>query len=162
MKRLTAVIEDYLGTASERPKVVLGSKAKEAEPAAATAPDAKHLISSLAKQAAFNNRILMTVIGSYLAVLIVAMVLVIRHQDDTKWVLGFLGGNFLVLLGVGSRILDLWREKNYMDMMLAVLPSLSSAEAIKFIRAFYMEKLASKIQRSKPARVPQNAAEPGP
>jgi hypothetical protein len=152
MKGLAAILEEQVaGGAKEH--VVFGRKNEGADERPEPRVDVDRLIARLDAQARFNNRLIVTIVVSYLAVLALMAALVVVHNNNIKWLAAGLGGNLLTLAGSVGFLRDLWREKNYIDMLLAILPSLTAAEAMKMLRAFYFEKVAPKRGRraSEPA-----------
>lgn len=141
MKNLGSILSEFLEPA--RP-LVFG----EPPQSAAVRPvDTDRLIERLDRQVRFNNHLILSVVGVYILLLVVSSALVIVHHDDTKWIITFLGGNFLVLAGIGAKLQDTWREKNYIDMMLAVLPTLTPVEAVKVLQSFYLEKVQKRREK---------------
>ncbi|SRR5258706_14293875 len=133
MKQLAEILKLFV----ESEPVTFGGP----ERATPTGADTDRLILRLERQTAINNRIITTIVASYVFLLLISSVLVILHHTDLAWVGSFLGGNFLALTGIGAKLFEMWRVKNYIDMMLALLPSLTPQEALKMIQTFYFEKL---------------------
>jgi hypothetical protein len=153
MQQLAGILKEFMGNIEPQEPAPLtfgegtGGKAKEARPRITpSAASLDRLAERLERQVGLNNRILVVIVVVYALLFAVAAVLVIAHHNDVGWIQAFVGGNVLALTAVGSRLLDVWREKNYMDMLLAILPTLAPAEALRVIEAFYLEKL------KKPAR----------
>jgi branched-subunit amino acid transport protein AzlD len=142
MRGLAAILEEEVaGGARER--VVLGRDTGVAERPQPRV-DVERLNARLDAQARFNNGLIVTIVVSYLMLLALIAVLVVLHHDDVQWLAAGLGANLLTLAGSVGFLRDLWREKSYIDMLLAILPSLTAAEAMKTLRAFYFEKVAPK------------------
>ena len=106
MKNLGSILSEFLQPAGP---VVFGET-----PESTTRPaiDTDRLIQRLDRQVRFNNRLIVTIVGAYVLLLVIASVLVVIHHRDTSWIIAFLGGNFLVLMGIGTKLQDTWREKN--------------------------------------------------
>jgi hypothetical protein len=145
MSRLAAILEEQVVSGRER--VVFGRKEEAAQERQQPAVEVDRLIARLDAQARFNNRLIIAIVASYLALLALMAALVVVHHGDIKWLAAGLGGNLLTLAGSVTFLRDLWREKNYIDMLLAILPSLTAAEAMKMLRAFYFEKVAPRRER---------------
>ena len=52
------------------------------------------------------------------------------------------------LAGSVKFLRDLWRRRTHIDMLLAILPSLTAPQAMTMLRTFYFEKVAPKRERS--------------
>jgi hypothetical protein len=133
MSQLNAILFDFLGTVE--PAALGGTPPKQHE------SDAAGLIERLERQALFNNRTVIAIVASYLFLLLVSSALVLLHHDDASWIATFLGGNVLVLTTIGAKLQNVWREKSYIDMLVAILPSLTPAEAVRVIKTFYLEQM---------------------
>ncbi len=137
MNRLSRVLEEFLADAAERTEVHFGRSAEKTAPPPQL--NVELLVQRLDAQVRFNNRLIVAIFASYLAILATIMALVVVHHDDIRWVTAALGGNLLVLLGSGRFLRDVWREKHYADLLRAILPTLPAAEARKAVQSFYFE-----------------------
>src|SRR4051794_8379341 len=133
MNRLSELLQAYVN------RTTFGSVAFGREDAALPGAREKSerewnwLIEKLRQERTSNNMIIWLAVGGYLLLLILLGGLVIIHQNDPKWVAAMLGGNLLSLGVVVAWIRDIWREKNYIDMLLAILPTLTPEEAMKVV-----------------------------
>jgi hypothetical protein len=143
LKNLASILSEFLQPSAP---VVFGRAGESAVRPAAV--DTDRLIRRLDRQVRFNNRLILTIVGAYVLLLLIASTLVVAHHKDTNWIIAFVGGNFLALMTIGTKLQDTWREKNYMDMMLAVLPTLTPPEAMKMLQSFYLEKIQSAGRKS--------------
>ena len=155
MKGLAGILEEHVGGGPQQ--VVFGRAAgAAAAPAAVPKLDVDRMTAQLTAQSSFNNRLIIVIFAGYLAILGAVTVLIFTFHSP-KVILAALGGNLLTLASSVGFLRDLWREKNYVDMLLAVLPSLSSEEAMKLLRTFYLEKIAPKGAPRRRAAAPAPA-----
>ena len=153
MKQLGGILSEFLGETEAGGHGPLtfgegvGGGVKRATPHTPSAAMMDRLAERLERQATFNKRIIVTIVVIYGLTFAVSAVLVIAHHNDIGWIEAFVGGNVLGLTGVGSKIFNLWREKIYVDALLALLPSLTPAEAARMLEAFYLEKIRKPLRK---------------
>lgn len=162
MKNLSQLLQEYVERTTVG-AVQFGRAEGEAPslPAGRSEREWNWLVEKLREERNSNNLIIWLAVGGYVLLLLLLSSLVVLHQNDPKWVAAMLGGNLLSLGVVVAWIRDIWREKNYIDMLLAVLPTLTPEEAIKVVQSFYYEKVSRKAQPAK-ARPHPNGGETHP
>jgi hypothetical protein len=157
MKRLAGILSEFLETDPYDVGPLtfgggVGDEVRRAKPKIPSAALMDRLAERLERQVGFNKRIIVAIIAIYGLAFAGSSALVIVHHNDIGWIEAFVGGNVLGLTGVGSKLLDLWREKIYADALLALLPTLTPAEAARMLEAFYLEKI-----RKSPRKAPKVA-----
>jgi hypothetical protein len=61
-------------------------------------------------------------------------------RDRPNVIVAVFGGSLFSILAVMRGLQSLWREKNVMDMLLVVVPSLSSTEVVKIAKSIYFSR----------------------
>ena len=87
-----------------------------------------------------NGRIVAVLVGLYVAMLIGGFIIVFTLFHEPKTMRAALGGSFLSLLVIVKGLHSVWRENSGMQIMIALLPSLSPEEAIKVVETYYYKK----------------------
>jgi hypothetical protein len=158
MTKLPGLLQDYIDATSSgpetEPKLGRVSTERVAAPRPENVDATAVLIRRLDAQSTFNNRLIIVVVATYVAILAFICVLAVV-QSEPAWLVTALGGNILILAGSVSFLRDVWREKNYIDMLLAILPSLTGAEAAKVVKTLYLEKLEKKRSPRTPSPAPE-------
>jgi hypothetical protein len=140
MKHLNDVLGQFLG-ANE--SIHLGGKAPEV-----TDQQKTYLIEQLKSASAYNGRIVMILVGLYVAMLVVGFIIVLTLFKEPRTMRAALGGSFLSLIVLLMRLQSVWREKHGMDLMQSLLPALSPEDAMKVVEShYYKSKNLSKSDR---------------
>lgn len=133
MSRLVDVIGQFLDAdESIRSAPHLGGDAPKI-----TQQQVSFLIDRLKAASTQNSRIAAILIGVYIAMLIVGFIIVLTLFRNATAMRAALGGSFLSLLVIVKGLHSVWRESHGMQVMLALLPSLSPEEAIKVVESYY-------------------------
>lgn len=140
MKHLIDVLGEFL----ETDKTIqlgphLGGKAPKV-----TDQQISFLLEQLKAAAAQNGKIVAILISVYVAMLVVAFIIVLRLFTNPTAMRAALGGSFLSLLVIVKGLHSLWRENHGIQIMIALLPSLSPEEAIKVVESFYYKKRSAR------------------
>lgn len=98
------------------------------------------LIERLLVESKFNNRFLVALTSLHFVVFILALWLVYYYRDSLRSISLILGGSALSLLAVTRRLSDLWRTKMGVDVLIAILPSLSPDQAIQAVKDLYYDQ----------------------
>ncbi len=136
MKRLTNVLGEFLQankTIRIRPYVGEGAPA-------VTEQQLTFLIAQLRAASARNGKIIAVVIALYVAMLAGAFVIVFALLHEPKTMLTVLGGSFLSLLAIVKGLHSLWRENTRIQLLIALLPSLSPEDAVKVVESYYFKQ----------------------
>jgi hypothetical protein len=146
MKRLTDVLGQFLQTDETiRLGPHLGGKAP-----AVTEQQLTFLIAQLRAASAQNGKIIAVVIALYVAMLAGGFVIVFALLHEPKTMRTVLGGSFLSLLAIVKGLHSLWRENTRIQLMIALLPSLSPEDAIKVVESYYYKQKNVAQSRERP------------
>jgi len=141
MKDLNAILEEHVGSSTSE-GVVFGRPAAAAKPRTL---DVDRMTAQLNARAGFNDRLIMIIFIAYLAIL-AAVAFVVLRLHDTKIIVAALGGNLLTLAASVGFLRDIWREKNYIDMVGAALPTLPADQAVAMLHTLLVQRTAPKAK----------------
>lgn len=140
MKRLNDVIEQFLNTDdSLRAGPHLGPTTRKVSP-----EKVAFLIDQLKLASKQNGRIVTVLVALYVAMLIGGFVIVFTLYHDLKVMHSVLGGSYLSLLVILKSLQSVWREQTGFVLMISLLPSLSTEEAIKVVETHYYKTRLSR------------------
>ena len=95
------------------------------------------LTERLEKQSNFNNMMIILIIIMLFILFLVAIFLVLKNSEDPAKINLIFGGSFLSILTIITVLRKLWKEKNAVDMLIAILPDMQPEEALKIIELLY-------------------------
>jgi hypothetical protein len=136
MSRLENFLEGFLIKAGALKPVVLGT----APAKISVTPEVKErLMERLFIESKLHNRILMALMAVHFLIIIAAFCLVYFYRNDLTSTSVILGGSgsILSLLGITRSLSNLWRTKMAVDVLIAILPSLSTEQAIQAVKDLY-------------------------
>ena len=133
MKRLTDVLGQFLEAhPALRSPPSLGDKTP-----LVSEQQKSFLIQQLKLASAQNRKIATVLVGVYVAMLVVGFIIALTLFRNETALRAALGGSFLSLLLIVRGLYSVWRENNGMQVLLALIPSLSPEEAIKVVESYY-------------------------
>lgn len=98
------------------------------------------MIIRLEKNSNFNNKLIVVIVVSLLLVLFILCYLIWKNIENVPLVLGLIGGQGASVLVVINKLRSIFKEKNYTDLMLYLMPRLETeAERTKYME--YLLKL---------------------
>lgn len=137
MRRLQTILEESLLEAGALKPVQMGPVPAKIS----VTPEVKRrLIERLLRESNFNNRILVAVTCLHFLLFIIALWLVYYNRDSLSAISVILGGSVLSLLAVTRSLSNLWRTKTGVDVLIAILPSLSPEQAIQAVKDLYYDQ----------------------
>jgi len=99
--------------------------------------DRRELIARLHRREKTGNQVLWVTVSAYLVILAGGFILAFLQRDQPTTLRPVLGGAFLSLIIVGHALRSLWRDKSKLDLLLEVVPVLSSDQLVLMLQAFY-------------------------
>ena len=91
----------------------------------------------LEKEAAFNNKMIITMFIAHLLVLGLATFLVIYFLGNPQTIVYLFGGSIFTLMGINYSLIQIWRAKIANDNLRIILPNLPPDQAIEVIKSIY-------------------------
>lgn len=134
MPRLEKLLQELLVEAGELKPVVMG----KAPAKISVTPEIKErLMERLFVALKLHNQILLALIALHFLIIIAAFCLVYYYRSSPTTVSVILGGSILSLLPVIRSLSNIWRTKMAVDVLIAILPSLSPEQSLEAVKDLY-------------------------
>jgi len=134
MARLHRVLEELLVEAGALKTIEMGPPSAKSS----ATPEVKDgVMERLLGESKFNNRFLKAVITLHFLIFTVALWLVYYSKDSLAAFSVILGISVTLLLGVVRSLSSLWQTKMGIDILIAILPSLSPEQSVKVVKDIY-------------------------
>ena len=143
MRSLRSLLENYLDAVDALEPAVLGGKSKKAingeKYTLRLEKESAKLVKRLSTGSTFNNRLIISITILHFLIFLLAASLVLYYRDSPKAITTVLGGSLISLLALTRSLAGLWRDKNAMDILRAIVPDLPPEQVVPVIQSLYFK-----------------------